>query len=162
MIANQRHAAVEYDGQYQRRGRFNRGITPSHHVRAPRPPHSAMSAFNVYLNGKKVCTAGINGNGVLGAHVSSVLREGASQEISLHVGGLRSATGDHVVWHEALALKAGDEVRIEIADAACPDLPAISKKPDPVSDERHREDYVRQIAKQLGWEIVVPKTDSGT
>jgi hypothetical protein len=116
-----------------------------------------MTAFNIHLNGKKVCTAGVDGYGVLGAHVSSVRRKGVRGQLSLHVGGLRSETGEHVVWHEALRLKAGDEVRIEVVESERPDSPTLTKKPDATADERARKKYVRDMARQLGWKIIVPK-----
>jgi hypothetical protein len=59
-----------------------------------------MIAFQVRLNGKPLCTAGIGDTGVLGAHVSWVRRSkglvrsmtgrAVRQELILAVGGLTS------------------------------------------------------------------------
>jgi len=117
-----------------------------------------MPAFKVRVNGKKVCVAGIDGKGALSAHVIWVRRKGArvAHELSLGVAGLQSATGDHVVWHDALPLKIGDEVCVEVIDAARLDKPTLTKKHDAAADERARKQYVRRMAKQLGWKIIIP------
>ncbi len=118
-----------------------------------------MPAFKVHLNGKEVCTAGLSGYGVLGAHLSWVRRKGSRRapEFSLHVGGLDSSTGEHLVWHEDLPVQVGDEVRIKVSAAALTDEPSRRKKPDPVADLRARKSYVRKMAKELGWKLVIPK-----
>ncbi len=46
-----------------------------------------MRAFRVYLNGKKLCVAGVGDDGVLSAIVDCVGRSGGT-DTSLHIGGL--------------------------------------------------------------------------
>lgn len=118
-----------------------------------------MATFKVHVNGKRVCTAGLLGDGVLGAHVSSVRRKGSRKpaELSLHIGGLDSSTGEHLVWHEALPLQVGDEVRIKVSMDGRTDEPSARKKPDALADLRARKTYVRKMAKELGWKLVIPK-----
>ena len=118
-----------------------------------------MPAFEIDLNGKKVCTAGLPGDGVLGAHLSWVRRRGsrARSELSLHVGGLDSSTGEHFVWHEALPVQVGDDVRIKVLAIGNIDKPSRRKKPDAVANLRARKTYVRKMAKQLGWKLIIPK-----
>ncbi len=118
-----------------------------------------MPTFNVQVNGKKVCTAGLPGHGVLGAHVSSVRHKGSRKPptLSLHVGGLDSDTREHLVWHEALPLRVGDEVRIKVLTEGRTDRPSARKKPDPSADLRARKSYVRKMAKELGWKLDIPK-----
>ena len=115
-----------------------------------------MPAFKVYLNGENVCTAGLSGTGVLGAHVSWVRRKGSRRapELSLHVGGLDSATGEDFVWHEALPVQIGDEVRIEVSANARIDKTSTRRKPDAAADLRARKSYVRKMARELGWKLV--------
>jgi hypothetical protein len=114
-----------------------------------------MPAFKVHLNGKKVCTASLDGLGVLAAHVSYVCRKDACQHqaLSLHVGGLDSTTGEHIVWHEAHPIRVGDKLSIEIVESARADKPVSRKKRDPAADLRARKKYVRIMAKELGWKI---------
>lgn len=118
-----------------------------------------MPVFKVHLNGKRICTAGLPGDGVLGAHVSWVRRKGArgTPELSLHVGGLDSSTGEHLVWQQALPMRVGDFVRIEVAEAARTDAPATRQKADPAADLRARKRYVRKMAAEFGWKLVIPK-----
>jgi hypothetical protein len=115
-----------------------------------------MPSFKVDLNGKKVCTAGLSGDGVLGAHLSWVRRKGsrAQPQLSLHVGGLDSGTGEHLVWHEALPVKIGDDVRIKVSAVAHIDKPSTRKKPNAAADLRARKTYVRKMAQKLGWRLV--------
>jgi hypothetical protein len=118
-----------------------------------------MPAFEVHLNGKKVCTAGLSGDGVLSAHLSWVRRKASRRapRLSLHVGGLDSSTWEHLVWHEALPVQIGDEVRIKVSTVARIDAPSARKKPDAVADLRARKSYVRKMARELGWKLVIPK-----
>ena len=51
----------------------------------------------------------------------------------------------------------GDEVCVEVIDAARPDNPKRTKKHDAAAEERSRRNYVRKMAKQFGWKMVIPK-----
>ena len=126
-----------------------------------------MIAFHVYLNGEKVATAGVGDLGVLSTHVIWVRRQGqhtraktpdaVEEELTLGVGGLISPTGEDVRWQDARPVQVGDEVRIKIVELASVDEPSIRKKSDPVKDEQRRKSYVKEMAKQLGWKLVIPK-----
>ena len=83
--------------------------------------------FEVFLNGRKLCLAGVGKVGVLTAHVTyagtknSVGRKRKSEEERiadlpwLHVGGL--ANGQHVRWvKHPFHLEIGDEIRVKIKD----------------------------------------------
>jgi len=123
-----------------------------------------MIAFELSLNGRKICTAGVGDHGVLSAHVTWVRRKGREtrskkagdeeEELTTTIGGLISRTGEHVDWFEPLAVKAGDEVGIKVVKADSVDQPASRRPPDSVSDEQERKRYVRQMAKEFGWKIV--------
>lgn len=126
-----------------------------------------MIAFHVYLNGKKVSTAGVGNLGVLHMGVAWVRREGKNtrskkpgsveEELSFHVGGLISTTGEHLIWQEAKSLRIGDEVKVRIIEAEKVDKPAARKTPDLALGLRAQKKYVRKMAKQFGWKIVMPK-----
>jgi hypothetical protein len=115
-----------------------------------------MTAFEVLLNGRKICTAGIGEPGVLGAHVSWVQREGnpTADELILHVGGFKHSTREHVRWEEARLLQTGDQVLIKIVAVDSVDEPSLRSQNDPVKDEEARKQYVREMAGQLGWQII--------
>jgi hypothetical protein len=88
-----------------------------------------MTAFEVYLNGEKLCTAGLGEAGVISAILSwrgtqaykdGTAPEAASTEFS--VRGLTSPAGEHVRWAEP-KVQAGDEIRIRVVDAELADTP---------------------------------------
>lgn len=118
-----------------------------------------MAVFHVYLNGKKVSTAGVGDKGVLSAHVTWVRRTREDmqiklpeEELTLEIGGLISPKEEYVLWLDR-KLQVGDEVRIIIADAAKVDRPRTRKRSDPAEDLRRQKRYVRQMAKRFGWKI---------
>ena len=118
-----------------------------------------MPVFHVYLNGKKVSTAGVGALGVLSTHVTWVRRTQEDmlvkmpvEELTLHVGGLISPKKEHVRWLDR-PLQVGDEVRITVADGAKIDRPRSRKRSDPAEDLRRQKRYVRQMAKRFGWKI---------
>jgi hypothetical protein len=122
-----------------------------------------MRIFHVYLNGKKVSTAGVGELGVLSAYVTWVRRkrEGtrakkpalAAEELCLGVSGLVTGRDEeHVRWLER-NLKVDDEVRIVIADGGSVDQPRSRERCDPVKELQAKKRYVRAMAKELGWKI---------
>src|SRR5262245_20872190 len=116
-----------------------------------------MPVFHVYLNGKKVSTAGVGGLGVLGAHVSWVRRKGAhtlsrkpnsvDEELTLHVGGLINPAEEHVQWLDR-SLKVGDEIRVAIAEDGAVDRPRSREPLDRTEGVRSQKRYIRRMAKQ--------------
>lgn len=118
-----------------------------------------MPVFHVYLNGKRVSTAGVGDIGVLSAHVTWVRRtrkdmlvKMPEEELTLNVGGMISPKGEHVSWLDR-ELQVGDEVRITIADAAKIDRPRSRIRIGPAEASRVEKRYVRQMAKRFGWKI---------
>lgn len=121
-----------------------------------------MPVFQVYLNGKKVSTAGVGDTGVVGAHVSWVRRRGertrakkagsVEEELRLDVGGLITPADEHVRWVDR-KLKIGDEIRVVIVEDAPVDRPRTRKRSDPVEDLRRQKRYVKDMAKRFGWRI---------
>src|SRR5690349_15480264 len=107
-----------------------------------------MIAFHVYLNGKKVSTAGVADTGVLSAHVTWVRRTGersrtkqsrGMEELTMDVGGLITPSDEHIRWVEGQPLHVGDEVRIKIVEADRVDRPSIRKRSDPATDLRRQK-----------------------
>jgi len=108
-----------------------------------------MRAFKVYINGKRVCLAGIGDHGVLTSVVDWVPGRG---EGKLAVGGLISDLNEHVEWVEQ-RLEIGDEVTIKIVEAESSDVPKERKPRDPAKELEAQKNYVRVMAKKLGWKI---------
>ncbi|MGH9500704.1 MAG: hypothetical protein ACRD3L_16305 [Terriglobales bacterium] len=80
-----------------------------------------MRAFEVYLNGAKLCLAGIGNDGVLTTIVNWVAK-GGEGDLFFTVGGLLTPTGEHVAWLRQ-HLRVGDEVQIKIVEADTVDNP---------------------------------------
>src|SRR5689334_14123128 len=92
----------------------------------------AMVAFEVRLNGKKLCRAGVSELGVLTTVLTWVRRQpGATggrtvKELRLEVGGLDSSgryAGQHSRWVRR-RLRVGDRVSVKIVEAGRVDAPA--------------------------------------
>ncbi|MEI6785358.1 MAG: hypothetical protein WCQ21_31045 [Verrucomicrobiota bacterium] len=88
-----------------------------------------MIAFEVYVNGEKVCTAGVGESGVL----SSILtwrgtqpyKDGnvpAAASLELDVGGLTSPEGKDVRWAQR-SIRVDDEIQIRVVEASAVDSP---------------------------------------
>jgi hypothetical protein len=110
-----------------------------------------MKAFQVHLNGKRLCLAGVGTDGVLTAIIDHVA--GKRNEVHLSVGGLISPTEEHVVWKQ-LRLKVGDEVLVRVSETAEVDKPKKRYKRDSKQDEKSQKAYVRAAAKKFGWQVL--------
>ncbi len=117
-----------------------------------------MIAFEVRLNGKKICTAGVGNLGVLSACMSwrgsQPYERGGSpvpEYLRLDVGGL-TALREDVRWIDR-KIKSGDMVTIKVVEAPKADKPRKRKHPNPAEDLRRQRKYVRRMAKRWGWKI---------
>ena len=120
-----------------------------------RAAESAMRAFEVYVNGKRLCVAGIGDDGVLNTMVDHVVGNGRN-ELYLRVGGLISPTNEHVLWRSQ-RLKIGDEVRVKIVETASVDRPKERHRRDPEKELTAKKRYVREMAREFGWQVVTTK-----
>ena len=118
-----------------------------------------MLAFEVYINGKKRCTAGIRGPCVLTAALCWVLRERADRrrkrkELHLGVGGLVSRSDEFLEWLQR-DVQPGDEVSIRVTEAAKVDKPKKRSRwrATPGQIKLRKQAHVRRLAKELGWKI---------
>lgn len=122
-----------------------------------------MRAFEIYVNGRKLCTAGVGDRGVLTAVVSSVRRLSArhgarvrsSEDLALEVGGLVPTTAEHVRW-KTPRLRTGDEVRVRIVEIEMADEPSLRQQIHPVVRGKREEKYLEAAAKKRGWKILKP------
>jgi hypothetical protein len=117
-----------------------------------------MIAFEVHLNGKKVCTAGVGDLGVLSTIVTwrgtQPYKKGeqlVAEFLTLDAGGL-SSSGEHLRW-VGRKIKRGDEVSIKVVEVASADKPRERKRPNPAKDLRRQKEYVRRMAKQFEWKL---------
>src|SRR5262249_35435544 len=121
----------------------------------------AMRAFEVFLNKKKICVAGIGNDGVLSAIIDYVGSE-RGHETALTVGGLITPENEHVNWIRRIELRNGDEIRVRIVDIDSVDKPTDRKRRDPKDELRWQKKYLRREAKRLGWKISSPRSRKKT
>ena len=120
-----------------------------------------MTAFEVRLNGKSLCTAGIGRNGVLTAIATWVRRAAPTteatrprkrrkEELDLRVGGLahdRDGANVHVEW-AVRSLRHGDEIRIRVVQAERVSRPRRRKREDPRLVEKQKRRYYEHLKRQ--------------
>jgi len=110
-----------------------------------------MRAFEVYLNKKRLCVAGLDADCVLATIISCVSIK-RRHRLGLSVGGLDTSRGEHVRWQNR-ALRLGDEIRVRIVERKSADVPSERSPRDPKAELKSEKRYVRKIAKKLGWSI---------
>ena len=111
-----------------------------------------MRAFEVHRNGKRLCVAGIDGDCVLNTIVDQIVGNGR-RELYLRVGGLISATEEHVVWRN-VRLKVGDEVKLRIVETGRVDSPKKRYRTDSTKYEKNTKAYCLAAAKKYGWKLI--------
>lgn len=112
-----------------------------------------MRAFEVYLNGERLCLAGIGDDGVLNAMVDCIAKP-PDQGLELTVGGLISATREHVEWTNR-HIAVGDQILVKIVDADRVDQPSKRHMRGLAAELTAQKKYIRRMARELGWEIRV-------
>jgi hypothetical protein len=110
-----------------------------------------MRAFEIFLNGKRLCLAGVGKDGVLSATITHVpFRK--RRETKLYVGGIVLPQDEHVFWKES-TLSLGDELRLKVVEKERVDAPRERTPRDPAAETRAQKQYVREMAKKFGWKL---------
>jgi len=121
-----------------------------------------MRAFDVQVNGRKLCLAGVGTDGAFAAIIDHVIRGGRNQ-IHIRVGGLRGVQDgpdEHVEW-ASRNLRTGDEITFGIVETDSVDRPKNRERVIPGERRRNDEKLRRTLAKKLGWKVVArPKRRS--
>jgi len=87
----------------------------------------SVRAFDVHLNGKKLCVAGMR-KGIVAVNLKWVARPRRTDEIGgVSVGGLIHETNQHVTW-STKQLHVGDELRIKLVEKSAVDKPRKVKR----------------------------------
>lgn len=117
-----------------------------------------MITFEVSRNGRELCTAGVPGDGILSAILSSVPKDQSTGPLTLEIGGVTGNGRDepycHMNWCRE-ALEVGDEIVIRITKSGQPDEP-IEVHKDPAEEIllEGKKMTARKLCEQLGWKIV--------
>jgi hypothetical protein len=114
-----------------------------------------MTAFEIYINGRKKCTVGIKEAGVVALNVTWVRGTGkkkVAEDPHFRVSGLISRTHTHVDWLQQ-QLKTGDEVKIVVVEKAKVDRPNKRRTESKVIREKREREYIEMKAAKFGWKI---------
>lgn len=115
-----------------------------------------MKAFQVHLNGRKLCTAGFSEHDVVLDAIVDYVSGNGRDELALTVGGLISPKEEYVRWVKRKKLRMGDEIRLRIIETRSVDNPKERRTRDDVwsaPNLRQQKQYVREMAKKFGWTI---------
>ena len=118
-----------------------------------------MQAFEVHLNGARVCVAGLDGDCVLSVMVDEISQQG-SHDLFLGVSGKISAIEEHVIWKGHMPLKVGDEIALKIVYTDVVDTPEKRYRTNSKDDEENSKAYVLAVAKKYGWRLVIDGEDA--
>lgn len=113
-----------------------------------------MRAFEIYRNGRKVCTAGIAEAGVVTSCVTWVLGSSPkeAEHLDFRVGGLISQSHTFVDWAHG-RLKDGDELRIVVCEKARVSKPKKVRTESKPTERQRKLGYLKRLAKELSYKI---------
>jgi len=122
-----------------------------------------MKAFQVRMNGRKLCTAGFSERDVVVTAIIDYVSGHGEDELALSVRGLISQKEEHVQWVERKKLRIGDEILVKIIETESADSPRKRYTRADVStpSPRERKRYIRQMAKKFGWTITDGRSRPG-
>jgi len=110
-----------------------------------------MRAFGIYLNGKKLCVAGVE-LGDLHCSVSCGENKQGRNDVGLNVTGYL-LTKETIRWQHR-SLQMGDQVLIKIVETKATDKYEVLQKA-PRDSRKYEKAYVRRMAKEFGWTIQI-------
>jgi hypothetical protein len=110
-----------------------------------------MRAYEIFLNGKRLCAAGVGKDGYISAIVTHLSEK---NETEMDIVGLLASKKLYVRWARR-PLRTGDDVRIKIVEKKTVDkFKKIIGRPDnPGRTIELQKRMVRKMAKEFGWEI---------
>lgn len=108
-----------------------------------------MRAFEIHLNGKRLCVAGLEEGILLFGLACSENKHGRGS-VGLNMTGML-LNQETVRWQHR-GLRMNDEVRIKIVDALTADKFTVMQRA-PRDPRKYEKRYVRRMAKEFGWTI---------
>lgn len=120
-----------------------------------------MTAFEVFVNGTRLCLAGVDGPGVLTAILTRVEGrnpgETEDDRLGLSVGGLDSSSDRHLSWLASHAVTTGDEVLLRVVQADAVDTPVPGYQETAEETRTRKEAALASLAEELGWTATRPE-----
>jgi hypothetical protein len=117
-----------------------------------------MRAYEVFLNGERLCIAGVPGEGTSTIEVSDFKKNEVDDEARLDVRAFEYPTREYLSWTNA-PLSLGDEVRLRVLESNSVDEPKARRREDPevrAKELEERKTFVRAWAKKFGWTVIEP------
>ena len=113
-----------------------------------------MRAFEIYLNGRKLCTAGLGEAGVVTSAITWVRGPNPKEPegMDFRVGGLVSRTNTFIDWMHR-RLREGDEVRVLVCQKTKVSKPKKTRTESATSKKKRQLVYLKRMAKNLGYEL---------
>lgn len=113
-----------------------------------------MRAFEIHLNNRKLCTAGIDEAGVVTSCITWVTSPDPKEpeDMELRVGGLISRSHTHVDWAHRI-LKEGDELRVVVCSKQKVSKPKKIRTESEKDRKKRKLEYLKRLSKDLGYEI---------
>ncbi|HLM98496.1 MAG TPA: hypothetical protein VK335_04405 [Bryobacteraceae bacterium] len=112
-----------------------------------------MRAFEIHLNGKKLCVAGMEHGSLLFSIVCSENKKDRGA-VGLGMTGLK-LNQETVRWRQR-TLQLNDEVGIRIVEADAVDKPKVLQ-PASRDTRKYEKAAVRRLAKEFGWTVQTGK-----
>ena len=127
-------------------------------------PRVGMIAFEISIDGRKQCTAGVPDAGVASVMVNWVGRAsrdptsgqpipgGFEEELTLDVGGLShdlDGASVHARWLRQ-PLQLGQQITIAIVERDVADPPRTSDREDPAWVEQRKREYYERLKREYG------------
>jgi hypothetical protein len=117
-----------------------------------------MRAYEVFLNGKRLCVAGVGNDGYISAYITYRSEPEATW---INVMGLINRKKLYVRWTQR-NLRTGDEVLLRVVDRKSVDRYKIIRQHDEKRDLESMKRHVRKMAKSLGMAVLEnPKPKKG-
>lgn len=120
-----------------------------------------MRAFQVHLNGRKLCTAGFSEHDVVLSAIVDHVSGNGKDDLVLTVGRLITPKKEYVRWVKRKKLRIGDEIRLRIIETQSVDSPKERRTRSDVwtsPNLRQQKEYVRQMAKKFGWTVTTGRS----
>ena len=117
-----------------------------------------MRAFEVSVNGDRVCVAGMVERGVLSAHVTWLHQrpdteyQPNAESLELAVGGLASdpsGPSEHRTWLRR-SLQVGDVIELRVVDATDADAPIARQPENDARYEQHERRFYETLKRKYG------------